>query len=251
MQSKIAEAINLKSLPVAVILSDEKPGEAIQFREKAWGCVANVMLAASKGRTAVFDRNTFGCQGGGTGLGFGNCYTTLPIHEFLSTGFDTYVTADGETIKGREGEYYSKAPDIAQEWVTAMPMRQVPTTYVVFKPLQDVKPEEQISSVIYFVNPDQLSALVVLANYGRGRYDSVMAPFCAGCQTLLFGYQEEESALPRATIGFFDISVRKYVDRDQLTFTMPYSLFQEMEANVEGSFLKKNPNWEMLLKRNA
>jgi uncharacterized protein (DUF169 family) len=251
MFSKIAEAIHLKSSPVAIILSDEKPAEAIQFKEKAWGCVANVILAASKGRTAVFDRSTFGCQGGGTGLGFGNCYTTLPIHRFLSTGFETYIYADGETVSGREGEYYSKSPELAHDWVTNMPMRQVPTKYVVFKPLSKATEDEQITSVIYFVNADQLSALVVLANYGRGSYDSVMAPFCAGCQTILFGYREAEAEKPRATIGFFDITVRKYIDKDQLSFTIPYNMFHEMEANVNESFLKKNPNWQMLLKRNA
>lgn len=32
------------------------------------------LASAAKGKTGVFDRNTFGCQGGGVGLGFGNQY---------------------------------------------------------------------------------------------------------------------------------------------------------------------------------
>ncbi len=250
MNSNIAEALNLKSHPVAIILTDTRPDEAIQFKEGGWGCVANMMIAASKGKTAVFDRKTFGCQGGGTGLGFGNCYTTLPIHKFLSTGFDEYVYSDGQTVAGREGEFYCKSPEKALEWVEGMPMREVPARYVMFKPLGKVSDGEAISSVLYFVNPDQLSALVVLANYNSGKYDSVMAPFCAGCQSLLFGYQENERENPRATIGFFDITVRRYVDKDLLSFTIPNKLFLEMEANVEESFLKRNPHWEQLLKRN-
>jgi len=42
----------------------------------------------AKGRVAVFDRETFGCPGGGTGLGFGDQYRRcgLAIDALLSTG---------------------------------------------------------------------------------------------------------------------------------------------------------------------
>ena len=39
-------------------------------------------------------------------------------------------------------------------------------------------------------------------------------------------------------IGLFDISQRNKVDRETLTFTMPYRLFAEMECSVEDSFLR-------------
>ena len=86
MHSQIAEAIALKSSPVAVLLTDDKPDAATQFKEGRMGCVAAMLLAAAKGRVAVFDRKTFGCPGGGTGLGFGNCYPGFPIDQLLSTG---------------------------------------------------------------------------------------------------------------------------------------------------------------------
>jgi hypothetical protein len=38
----------------------------------------NMLASAAKGRTAVFDRETFGCTGGGVGLGFGNQYLNFP-----------------------------------------------------------------------------------------------------------------------------------------------------------------------------
>ena len=65
MNSKIAEAIKLKNSPVAIILTDILPPEGLQFKEHSWGCVASMMVAASKGRIAYFDRNTYGCVGGG------------------------------------------------------------------------------------------------------------------------------------------------------------------------------------------
>jgi hypothetical protein len=49
-------------------------------------------------------------------------------------------------------------------------------------------------------------------------------------------------------IGFFDIAQRTRVDRNTLSFTVPWSLFAEMEASVEGSFLELS-DWQKLRAR--
>jgi uncharacterized protein (DUF169 family) len=252
MKSLISKALELKTQPVAVILSDEDPQEGLRFKEETWGCVASMLVAASKGKTASFDKKTFGCVGGGTGLGFGNQYEkqNFPIENLLSTGKKDY---NHEKIRSRfleEGECYIKTPELALKFVENMPMREVNEKYVIFKPLELLNLTDNPVMVIFLVNPDQLSALVVLANYEREDNMNVIAPFCAGCQSILFGYAEEEKENPKSTIGFFDISARKYIDKNLLTFTIPFKMFREMEANVEGSFLTKE-QWLGLNKRNA
>ena len=102
--------------------------------------------------------------------------------------------------------------------------------------------------IVFFTNADQLSALVVMADYNRGSNQSVTAPFGAACQSILFGYAEAKKENPRGVIGFFDISQRSAIDRETLTFTIPYRMFQEMEASVEGSFLG-TPVWRKLQER--
>ena len=72
MESKIAQSIQLRHHPVALIWSDQRPEKAIQFKERKWGCVMWLAASAAKGRTAICDRQTFGCFGGGVGVGFGN-----------------------------------------------------------------------------------------------------------------------------------------------------------------------------------
>lgn len=258
MDSKLAGALRTKYAPVAVMLTDERPTEALQFKENIWGCVAAMLNGAARGKTVVFDRKTFGCQGGGVGLGFGDQYVNFPggIENFLSTGNKDFCSTDmGKNIVRNmpaleHGERYFKDPGTAKKFVDALPYKDVPAEYVVFKPLGQVAESEQPQSVVFLVNPDQLTALVVMSNYARGNGDNVLLRFGAGCHQIgLFPYQEAESETPRAVIGLTDISVRKQFDKDILSFTVPYKMFLEMESNVEGSFLE-NELWQKLLERN-
>ena len=50
----------------------------MQFSEGRWGCVMWLLVHAARGKPAVADRKTFGCFGGGVGLGFGNQYKNFP-----------------------------------------------------------------------------------------------------------------------------------------------------------------------------
>jgi uncharacterized protein (DUF169 family) len=246
MRSRLAEVLRLKYAPVAVSFCNEKPAAATQFKEGKRGCVAAMMLSAAKGRVTVFDRRTFGCPGGGTGLGFGNCYPGFPIHQLLSTG-GRAVLGDGSTYDMGQGERFHASPDVTERWIQALPIRDVPTEYVIFAPLEQVT-ESEPTLVIFFVNPDQLSALVTLAGFRSGDPNAVTSPWGAACQSILFAYAEAERSSPRGLIGFFDISQRNRVERDTLTFTMPRSLFLQMEADVEESFFSTEA-WRKLTER--
>ena len=251
MESKIAKAIHLKDFPVAVIWTDQKPEGAIEFVPGRWGCVAAMLNAAARGKTVVFSRETFGCLGGGAGLGFGNTYEKFPggIEYFLSTGNPEFCQSElgRQLLKTsphfEHGEGYQKTPAVAKRFAEALPTIDVPTKYIVYKPLDKTAPDETPKLIVFLVNPDQLSALNVLANYSRGTHDNVCVEFGAGChQTGIFAYREaakEFPELPRAVIGLTDISVRKSFARDILSFTVPYKMFMEMENDVEGSFLEK------------
>ena len=122
-----------------------------------------------------------------------------------------------------------------------------------FKPLSaiDLK-NEKPQSIIFFVNPDQLSALIVLANYGRGSNKNVIIPYAAGCQTIgIYPYNEANAEKPRGVVGLTDLSARLYLrkqlgDANYMTFTAPYALFEEMEKNVADSFLQRH-TWQSLL----
>lgn len=82
-------------------------------------------------------------------------------------------------------------------------------------------------------------------------FDIVIFPFAAGCQSIgIYSYKEAERVEPRAVLGFNDISARVYLKRvlrdDLMTFAVVPGLFQEMEDNVQGSFLEQD-TWRQLV----
>ena len=247
MNSKIAEALVLKQSPVAILLTDTKPEKATQFKVGSMGCTGSMMRTAAKGRVIVFDRKTSGCPGGGTGLGFGNCYTGFPIDQLLSTGGKAEL-ANSYTFDMKEGERFFESPEVTDRWLDALPYRDVPTEFIVFKPLDQVAEGEDVSLVLMFVNPDQLSALITLAGFRRGSINATVSPWGAACQSIMFAHAEAQSENPRGVIGFFDISQRGKLAKELLTYTMPYRLFLEMESSVDDSFLKTHM-WEKLRDR--
>lgn len=269
MQSRMQEILGPPFEPVALLFSQEKPEKALQFKEGRFGCVMFAFANAAKGRTAAFDRNTYGCWGGGVGLGFGNTYKQFPGGEegfkhFLSSGNKDWEegTNIAENMRQSgadehflddflEGERYCRGPEEVGGFIDELPIQEVPATYVLFKPLSQVGESEDPKVITFTVNAEQLSAMVVLANFARPGIDNVRIPFAAGCQSIgLLPLEEGKRENPRAVVGLTDISaranVKKLLGRDVLSFSMPLSLFREMEDNVSESFLHR-PVWQGLV----
>jgi hypothetical protein len=216
----------------------------------------------------VVSRETFGCFGGGVGLGFSS-FEAFPggvdcFCRFLSSG--NAATEPGRTM-GRqmaaagaaamaedflEGERYLKNPDVVRKFLACLPLAVVPTRYVVVKPLEETDlAADNVRSITFLVNPDQLSALAILANYDGQDNENVIMPFAAGCQSIgIFTYRENERPNPRAVVGLIDLSarqnVRRQLGKDVLSFSVTANMFRRMEANVEGSFLERKL-WRSLL----
>jgi hypothetical protein len=269
MKSVIAETLKLETEPVALVWANAVPEDAIRFKPQHWGCSISLFAAAAaRGLSGVLERKSYGCWGGGVGLGFGNQYEKFPggvdcFYRFLSQGNEEVEEgrALGEEMKSSgwsrmaddflKGERYIKNPEATRRFVEALPMRDIPVDFVLIKPLEKADPErEDIKNVTLFVDADRLAALVNLASCERPEAENVIVPWAAACQVVgIFAYRELEREHPRGLIGMMDISARKNVRASlgphALSFTAPWPLFQEMEQNVKGSFLERE-TWRSL-----
>jgi len=269
MKSNIAEALDLKHEPIAVILTNEKPEDAVQLSEGKFGCIMAMFAGAVQGKQAVFDRNTFGCPGGGTGLGFGNQYKNFPGSEegfcyFLSTGVGGWEQGKkmAEIAKPfindkaynavLNGEGYLRTPELVGKFLECLPMMDIPDKYVLFQQLRQVDSEKGKPAIVVFLaDMDQFSALVILANYSRDCNENVIVPMASGCQCIgIYPLRESLRERPRAVVGLVDISARVHLKRqlkdDVISFAVPFTMFEEMEENIPGSFLERG-SWKQLM----
>lgn len=237
MECKIGEAIRMTLDPVAVLWTDELPADAVQHTKNEWACFTSFLVKAAHGKVVAFDKETPLCNGGMTGLGFGR-YDVGRMEHFLAKG-----------KPGVRGERYVKTPEYSRAFLEDLPEINVTTRYVILKPLKLVAADETPKAVIFLVNADQISALVTLANYDRPTNDNVVTYFGAGCHsTVLFPIAEGAKENPKAIIGMNDPSARKFLNKDLLSFSLPYKRYTELEAEVDESFLITD-EWKQLAKR--
>jgi hypothetical protein len=104
-----------------------------------------------------------------------------------------------------------------------------------------------LKSVTFFVNPDQLSALILGANYQSSPSDppAVIAPFGSACMQILPLFNDFE--IPRAIIGSTDIAMRRYLPANILAFSVTTTMFEKLCSLSERSFLYR-PFWNRLVK---
>jgi uncharacterized protein (DUF169 family) len=201
-------------------------------------CFIGVLSQVRKGDTLCFDVNSIGCGGGKRYLGFAT--ELAPNFEyFLSCGIP------GEL----EGERYKKSPEMVKEVMKKMPPFKAPARFIVFKRWDMIEEADEPAVVIFFAKPDVLSGLFTLANYDEVEQNGVIAPFSAGCGSIvMYPYLERDSQRPRAVLGMFDVSARPFVSKEDLTFAAPMNKFARMIENMEESFLI-TPSWAKVRKR--
>jgi len=259
MATYIEQAIGLKFPPLAIYFEQELPQEAKLIESL---CSMSLVAQAAKGETAALTRGSCFCHGAASGFGLepmqpgafpggSECFL-----RFLSVGNQDWETGqavikqlkDGGASKilieeFSEGEGFLKTPELVDEWVKSLPEAKPEGPYIIMKPLQDLAPGKTPKAVAFLVDADQLSALTVLANFG-GHGHRVSIPFGAGCYCFgLYVFAEAEKQIPKAIVGLTDISARFYtrkpLGKDILSFSVPFAMFEEMEANAPESFLTR------------
>lgn len=180
-----------------------------------------------KGKTLHVTKENFGCRGAGSCL----------------LGLDTRRREDLITFL-LDDEGLKRSREIMHQWVGRRNAYRPDFTNVFIGPLRPDQ-YEYLKTVTFYVNPDQLSALVIGAHYNSGgdAPSPVIAPFGSGCSQMLPLF--EDLSVPQAMIGATDIAMRQHLPPDTLGFTVTRPMFRQLCELDERSFLYK-PFWRDL-----
>ena len=219
---------------------DEEEGAAdlaATFRD--WSCVLqHIWLARKKKSVAWFDHEHFGCLGGAFFLGYNKPQLEAIVH-YVSVGIPGYM----------EGEHYFDSPEKARRFYATIDPPPASRRYCVFKPISHFERHETPLLVSFFARPEVISGLHQLAMFVADDLEAVQSPWGAGCSNLVawpLHYLSEGKN--KAVLGGWDPSCRKFLKTDEITFTVPYAMFEQMLLRWQDSFLTADA-WETVMKK--
>jgi uncharacterized protein (DUF169 family) len=228
-----------KYKPCGVFFSNEKPADALELKKKGNGCIVPLILKASTGVTLVVGEDSTGWPCSAFYLGFQDTIFE-GIEYFLSNKDDFW----------RPCERFIQNPVLAKAFVDNVNAVKPDKKYVVVKPLEDFSANEEPESVLFFVNADQLSALVTLCHFDSpGSFDRVFAPFSSSCMALVtLPLKLARNKEDKAVMGNFDIAARTRMPADLLSFAMSYQFLKKLAGFLPDSFVTTH-NWATIRER--
>lgn len=251
--------LGLDEEPMGLFYTDEKPAEgfspkpnALPTREKEmkneidwqkvfgeFSCVmGHIWRARKKQGVAYFSAERFGCPGGAFWLGF-NKPQTETIIKYVSTGIPNWT----------EGELYCDSPDELRRIFEYVDPRPAPKEYCVVKPLSKFSNDEMPELVVFFTRPESMSGLHQLATFVTNDPEVVASPWGSGCgNAVMWPLHYLSKGLNKAVIGGWDPSARKFFKNDELSFTVPFTMFTEMLNRHDDSFLSTK-TWTTVQKK--
>ncbi|MDB4334905.1 DUF169 domain-containing protein [bacterium] len=127
---------------------------------------------------------------------------------------------------------------LMEDWLSVYPPYQSKNKCIYIGPIKNSM-EKYLKSITFFVTPDQLSALVIGANYfsGSDLESPLSLPSGSGCMKLLNLIPQGDVA--KAIIGATDLTMRKFIPKDVLAFTVNPAMFEQLCKLDKNSFLGK------------
>lgn len=222
------EAFSSKAeLPIAFWYSDTLAGELT----KTQGCLFKALPAIRKGEIVSMNAETIGCGGGKFYAGF------APMNSYIPT----FVS---------QKEKYKESPEAVVQCIEEMGVQRTPNAYLHFARIDKLDSFGEVEGLLFLATPDVLSGLCTWAFFDNGSPDAVATLFGSGCSaTITSAVNENRVGGRRTFLGFFDPSVRPYVESNLLSFSVPMSRFKEMCATMRNSCLRDTHAWDKVKSR--
>jgi hypothetical protein len=191
-----------------------------RIRPKESDCIFSFYKNWLRGETLHSTRERYGCGGAGSCLWRIQARSRREFIKFL-------VEDEGLKASGK----------LMERFIGSTTSYRAANVHIFIGPLKK-EGWPYIRTITFLVNPDQLSALMIGAQYHSGPGDPppVIAPFGSGCRELI---PFKDFNVPQASIGATDIAMRRYLPPDILAFTVTKPMFRRLCQLDKRSFLYK------------
>ena len=216
----LKKRLDLSKLLVGLFDAPETEPFKPLIQPKMGECVFSFYKKWRAGKTLHLTKSHYGCGGAGRWL-FG--IEGRPRPDFIS------FLVDDEGLKASH--------ELMEKWIDSTKTYHADNKHIFIGPLRENQ-WDYLKSVTFFVNPDQLSALMIGAQYFSLPEDPppVIAPFGSGCMELL---PFKDTEIAQASIGSTDIAMRQFLPPELLAFTVTKPMFKRLCQLDEKSFLNK------------
>lgn len=216
-------------LPVAFWYSDNLEGTL----KKTQGCMFKALPEIRAGEIVSMNAETIGCGGGKFYTGFAEMNDYIP----------TFVS---------QKEKYKQTPEQVRTQIGEMQVPRTTYRYLHLARIDRLPAFEGIEGVFFLATPDILAGLCMWAFFDTNAPDAVATLFGSGCSAVITQTIRENRANGHRTfLGFFDPSVRPYVESDRLSFSVPMSRFREMLGTMRSCCLYDTHAWSKVKSRIA
>ena len=206
-------------------------GTPVGDTAKIGGCFFKGLQAAREGTSVSLSAEVIGCGGGKLYTGFSDMPERVPNFVSLT-------------------EKYKRTPEMVADYVKSLEMPRATKRYLNFVRIDHAASFDGFEGVMFYATPDMLSGLCGWAFYDSNEPDAVVARFGSGCSTVVsMTVVENASHGHRCFLGLFDPSVRPWVGKDELSFTVPMSRFMVMTDTMHECFLFGSHAWERVKER--
>ena len=207
--------------------------------------------------TTCFGRENVTCGGINVGFGWGSGMANEDAIDFqatfLSCGLDSAPDRKSyekrlSQMKRNTSEMFLHGERIYADFETAKHgIKNRPVydegQYVIFKALENLEESETPKSVIFIVNPMELTALIQINTSFRRSGACLLTPQASACQAIgCFTFQQDESNDPKPILGPIDFAGRSkmkhFIPNEYMTLSMPWKLFLKLEELSENSVLQ-------------
>ncbi len=238
--SRLTDIIRLENHAVAIYREPTLPSDAFVPQNGHCTIPSLLMRCVRLGDKTASDSEHSPCHGSKSGFGFGGMSSRQ-----RSAWSASAVPEDVQKTMAHKGSgmSYFKNPDIALIQMEPIKDYGDGSDAIVFQDLDDaIKENRPIEVVVFIVDPTRLSILQQLASYSKTTPGpAVIMPFGHACQQIYaIPRGEGESDDPHGIVGMTDMYARRFVGKEQMSFAVPYKLYQRMADDIDGSFLMKS-----------